>query len=72
MTHTELIEAIATAARTQKLSGYRLAQITGISEAQISRVFRGLHSPSLETVLKLCETVRVKLEIINLGEVPAK
>lgn len=65
MTHTELIEAIAAAARTQKLSGYRLAQITGISEAQISRVFRGLHSPSLDTVLKLCEAVGVELKIVN-------
>jgi transcriptional regulator with XRE-family HTH domain len=65
MTHTGLITAIAAAARAQKLSGYRIAQITGISEAQISRVFRGLHSPSLDTVLKLCEAVGVKLEIVN-------
>jgi transcriptional regulator with XRE-family HTH domain len=72
MTHPELIEAIATAARTQNLSGYRLAQITGISEAQISRVFRGLHSPSLDMVLKLCEAVGVKLKIVNQGEMPAK
>jgi len=72
MTHAELIEAITTAARTQKLSGYRLAQITGISEAQISRVFRELHSPSLDTVLKLCEAVGARVEIVNMGNVPAK
>jgi transcriptional regulator with XRE-family HTH domain len=65
MTHIELIKSIAAAARTQKLSGYRLAQITGISEAQISRVFRGLHSPSLYTVLKLCEAVGAELKIVN-------
>jgi len=72
MTHTELIEAIATAARTQKLSGYRLAQITGINETHVGRILRGENSPSLDTVLKLCEAVGVELNIINMGEVPAK
>jgi len=63
MNHTELIEAIATAARTQKLSGYRLAKVTGINETHIGRILRGENSPSLDTVLKLCEAVGVKLQV---------
>jgi transcriptional regulator with XRE-family HTH domain len=72
MTTPQLLTAIASAAKEKNLSGYALAKITRLDARHIYRVLNNEHSPSLDTVLKLCEAVGLRLEIFNLGEMPAK
>jgi DNA-binding phage protein len=72
MTAPELLTAIRRAAVEKNLSGYALAKITRLDARHIYRILNGEHSPSLDTVLKLCEAVGVELKIVNLGEMPAK
>jgi DNA-binding phage protein len=63
MTAPELLTAIRRAAVEKKLSGYALAKITEMDARHIYRVLNNEHSPSLYTVLKLCEAVGVELKI---------
>ena len=72
MTSTELLTAIRSAAVEQKLSGYALAKITRLDARHVYRILNNEHSPSLDTVLKLCEAAGVELKISNMGEMPAK
>lgn len=39
----------------RKMSKYRLAQLTGISQASLSTIFSGKNAPSLATLEKICE-----------------
>jgi transcriptional regulator with XRE-family HTH domain len=72
MTATELLTEIASAAKEKKISGYALAKITRLDARHVYRILNNEHSPSLDTVLKLCEAVGIELEIFNLGKMPAK
>jgi DNA-binding phage protein len=63
MTAPELLTTIASAAKEKNLSGYALAKITGLDARHIYRILNNEHSPSLDTVLKLCEAVGIRLEI---------
>jgi transcriptional regulator with XRE-family HTH domain len=72
MTATEILTAIASAAKEKNISGYALAKITRLDARHVYRILNGEHSPSLDTVLKLCAAVGIGLEIFNLGEMPAK
>jgi DNA-binding phage protein len=72
MTATELLTAIAATAKEKNISGYALAKITRLDARHVYRILNNEHSPSLDTVLKLCEAVGIELEIFNLGEMPAK
>ena len=72
MTAPKLITAIASAAKEKNLSGYALAKITRLDARHIYRILNNEHSPSLDTVLKLCEAVGVELKISNLADVVTK
>jgi DNA-binding phage protein len=72
MTATELLTKIAATAKEKKISGYALAKITRLDARHVYRILNGEHSPSLDTVLKLCKAVGIELEIFNMGEMPAK
>jgi len=46
----------------QGLSQQRLAEVSGVSQSEISLVERGLHRPSLETGLRLAGALRAAVE----------
>jgi DNA-binding phage protein len=72
MTAPELLTTIANAAKEKSLSGYALAKITRLDARHVYRILNGEHSPSLDTVLKLCGAIGIKLKIVNMGEMPEK
>jgi len=63
MTAPEILAAIRRAAKEKKISGYTLAKITWLDARHVYRILNGEHSPSLDTVLKLCEAVGIGLKI---------
>ncbi len=59
----------------RKLSKYFVAQESGLSPQMIAYVERGTRNPTLETVLRMCEAMKVDLaEIIRRArkELPKK
>ena len=64
----QLIRAILSNRTTQGLTQKELADITGINQADISRLEKGLANPSLTTLKKLAHglNMRLKIEFVPL------
>ncbi|MDO5499496.1 MAG: helix-turn-helix transcriptional regulator [Propionibacteriaceae bacterium] len=61
--HTELGAAISAARRARALTQTALSEITGIQQAEISRIERGLGNPTATTLFRLAEAVGQQLTL---------
>ncbi|HRY32096.1 MAG TPA: helix-turn-helix transcriptional regulator [Bacteroidales bacterium] len=60
-----LCRYLADTAKSKGLSTYKLAAITGLHPANISRVFSGRYAPTLDTIIRLGEAIGVYFFIID-------
>lgn len=61
--HVELGAAIATARKERSLTQSELSRTTGIQQAEISRIERGLGNPTATTLLRLAEALGQRLTL---------
>lgn len=47
------------------LSTYKLAELTGITQANVHRIINGKYPPTLDTFLNLCQSLDCYVFIIN-------
>ena len=57
-------EAVETARKKKKVSQFELSQRTGIHQAEISKLERGISNPSVKTLERIAEALDCKLEIV--------
>lgn len=60
----ELGIAIATARRARSLTQPALSELTGIQQAEISRIERGIGNPTAATLLRLAEALGQRLVLV--------
>lgn len=65
---TELIEATIQARKKNNLSQRELSKKTGIKQPAIARIERGLHSPKVDTLMKLLFAMGYTLRVVPLDE----
>ena len=56
-------EAVEAARKKKKVSQFELSQRTGIHQAEISKLERGISNPSVKTLERIAEALDCKLEI---------
>ena len=52
-------------AREKKLSTYKIADMTGFKQQNVSRMLRGLYAPTLDNLLRLCEAIQCYVFVID-------
>ena len=57
-------EAVEAARKKKKVSRFELSQRTGIHQAEISKLERGISNPSVKTLERIAEALDCKLEIV--------
>jgi len=57
-----VVSRLARKRRERGLSIYRLAELTGLSKEAIRKVELGINTPTLVTVILICEALEVSLE----------
>ncbi len=57
-------EAVEAARKKKKVSQFELSQRTGIHQAEISKLERGIANPSVKTLERIAEALDCKLEIV--------
>ena len=57
-------EAVEAARKKKKVSQFELSQRTGIHQAEISKLERGISNPSVKTLERIAEALDCKLEIV--------
>lgn len=61
---TELGSLLATARKARSLTQPALSALTGIQQAEISRIERGLGNPTAATLLRLADALGQKLTLV--------
>ena len=59
----ELINALIDARKEKRITQKRLSEMTGITQAHISNIERGIKSPSLEIVWKLADALGLSFSL---------
>lgn len=67
-TRTNIGKRIAELREQQNLSQRELARRCNIDQAHISRIERGLLSPSLDTLAEIAETLDAKVELVPCAQ----
>lgn len=57
-------EAVEAARKKKRVSQFELSQRTGIHQAEISKLERGISNPSVKTLERIAEALDCKLEIV--------
>jgi transcriptional regulator with XRE-family HTH domain len=65
--HASIIEALKEERLRQGVSGNSLAARAGLNQSAISLLERGLRSPSLDTLLRICEALDVDFASVVLS-----
>ena len=55
-----IAENIVALRRREKISQEKLAELSGVHRTYISQIERGLKSPTLETIFKICFALKIK------------
>ena len=45
----------------QKISNYRLSQMTGVTQTVLSRIIKGENVPTIQTIEKICAALNISL-----------
>ena len=59
---------IAALRKANRISSTLLAERAGVAQSSISNLENGQHSPSLETILKICDVLNVSLRDLSPEE----
>lgn len=59
----EIILTIKSEIERQKLTRYKISQMSGISESQLKRWLEGITEPSISNAQRLAEAVGLKIEV---------
>ncbi|MCL2311891.1 MAG: helix-turn-helix transcriptional regulator [Firmicutes bacterium] len=59
----QIINSLINARKSKKMSQEQLAKITGIDQAKISRIEKGIANPSLKTLKRIASGVDMKIKI---------
>ncbi len=62
-----IMRYLAELAKEKGLSQYEIAERTGFKQNNVSRMFAGQYSPSLDNLLRLAEAIGYDVAIINKG-----
>lgn len=63
----ELGAMLASARKAKSLTQPALSQLTGIQQAEISRIERGVGNPTAATLLRLADALEQKLTLVPAG-----
>lgn len=64
-TTEEIIARLKAIAKEKGISTYKIAEITGMKQSNISRVFSEKYNPNLKTVCEIAKALNVEIEIIE-------
>lgn len=59
-------EILATERKRAGYSYYELSKRSGLTPAQLERIESGRHCPRLDTILKICETLYIRLRLPDM------
>lgn len=59
----DIIQAMIDARKNQHITQKELSERTGITQADISRIEKGIRNPSLEMVKRLCRGLGMRLKV---------
>lgn len=59
----DIIQAMIDARKEQHITQKELSERTGITQADISRIEKGIRNPSLEMVKRLCRGLGMRLKV---------
>lgn len=65
MNEKEVIEAIRKNRMKKNWSQYRLAKEAGVSREMLAKLEKGAHSPKLDTVLKILDSLSLEVVIVR-------
>lgn len=60
-----LCQYLSLVAKEKGLSTYKIAEITGFKQQNVSRMFAGRYAPSLDNFIKLCDAIGVYIFILE-------
>ncbi|HAM63027.1 MAG: transcriptional regulator [Firmicutes bacterium GWF2_51_9] len=63
-TEYSIIQAIIDARKNEGLTQKRLSMLTGVTQADISKLERGIGNPSLKTLQRIADGLGMKLKLI--------
>mgnify|MGYP001638764424 CR=1 FL=1 len=61
----KLVSILAQARKEKKISQRKLAQLTGLPQAYICRVENGVFSVGIDVLIKICDAIGKKIEIVD-------
>lgn len=67
-TGNDIIQELIRARKSLKLTQKDLSAVTGVTQADISRIESGSRNPSLKLVRRLAKGVGMELKLVPLGE----
>lgn len=63
---SEIIQATVEARKNEQITQEELSQKTGLKQSAIARVEKGLHSPSVNTLLKILNPLGYTLQVVPI------
>ena len=63
----EIIQATIEAIKNNKLSQEELSQKTGLKQSAIARLEKGIHSPSISTLVKILNPLGYTLKVVPVN-----
>lgn len=64
-TRKSLLQSISETAKEKGITQEMLSEKTGFCQSNISRILAGKYPPTLDSFLKLCEAVGVKIKLVD-------
>lgn len=65
----DIIQALIDARKKQNITQKELSERTGITQADISRIEKGMRNPSLEMVKRICKGLGMRLKVEYISNV---
>lgn len=60
----DILKQIKEIRKQKGVTTYELSELTGIDQGAISRIENGKANPTLKTLEKICEALKIKLKLI--------
>ncbi len=61
---SEIIEAIIEARENRKMTQMEISRKSGLTQSAIARVERGIHSPTMQTIIKYLHAIGYTLKVV--------
>lgn len=66
----ELIKFLSETMNSLGINQPKLSELTGIDQANLSRILSGKSIPTIDTFLKMCQALEIKVSLENKAEEP--